>query len=302
MSRDRISTPQTNRHLWKYHLIALVTQLVWSTTFVSTKVLLNHGMSPANIFLFRFTIAYLGILIFSHKRLWADSLKDETMLILAGLTGGSLYFLTENTALQYTFAINVSILISTTPLFTLALSAIVFRHRLRKTMFIGSLIALSGVIMVIFNGHASFDISPKGDLLVIAAAICWAAYSVIMKYFGDRHYPPLFITRKVFFYGVASMIFYYPFSGNHIDWAILAQPPVYGNILFLGVVASLICFAIFTKVVDAIGPDKAANYIYLSPLGAIATAVIFLHEPLSWMAACGALITISGVIIVERTK
>lgn len=286
---------------WQYHIIALVTAIIWSTTFVSTKTLLNHGLSPENIFLYRFVLAYLGILTVAHKKLFADSAKDEFLLFLAGLTGGSLYFITENTALKFTYASNVSILISTTPLFTMAIAAMVFKQKLKKSMFFGSVIALAGVALVVFNGNASFHVAPIGDILVLIAAICWAAYSVILKYLGNRHYSTLFVTRKIFFYGVASMALYLPFSGCEFNLSLLKEPVVFSNILFLGIVASLICFAAFNKVVEVIGPDKASNYIYLSPLGTITTAVIFLHEPVTWMAVAGAAITIIGVVIVEKT-
>jgi len=287
---------------WQYHIVALITAVIWSTTFVSTKTLLNHGLTPENIFLYRFLLAYSGILTVARKKLFADSWKDEFLLFLAGLTGGSLYFITENTALRFTYASNVSILISTTPLFTMAISAMVFRQKLKKSMFFGSVIALAGVALVVFNGNASFHLAPIGDILVIIAAICWASYSVILKYLGNRHYPTLFVTRKVFFYGVASMALYYPFSGCGLNLSLLSDPVVCSNILFLGIVASLICFAAFNRVVEVIGPDKASNYIYLSPLGTITTAVIFLHEPVTWMAVTGAVITIIGVIIVEKVN
>ncbi len=293
---------KVNRSEWQYHIMALMTSIIWSTTFVSTKTLLNHGLTPENIFLYRFLLAYMGILAVAHRKLFADSAKDEFLLFLAGLTGGSLYFITENTALKFTYASNVSILISATPLITMALSALVFRHKLRKSMFFGSLVSLSGVTLVVFNGDATFKVSALGDILVLAAAVSWASYSVILKYHGTRHYSTLFITRKVFFYGVVSMALYFPFSGCDLDISLLAEPVVYTNILFLGIVASLICFAVFNRVVEVIGPDKASNYIYISPLGTITTAVIFLNEPVSFMAIVGAIVTIIGVVIVEKVK
>jgi len=294
-----ISYPATGR-MWRFHIFALLTSLIWSTTFVSTKVLLISGMTPETIFISRFAIAYILILFISHHRLFADSPKDEFMLFLAGLTGGSLYFLTENTALKLTYATNVSILISTAPLMTLTLSALVFRKKLRKTMLVGSVIALAGVALVVFNGNASFHIAPAGDILTLAAAFCWAAYSVILKYLGCDRYSTAFITRKVFFYGLVSIVIYMPMAGIGYDFSLLRLPQVYGNLIFLGVIASFACFLVWNRAMEALGPDKANNYIYLSPLGTITTAVIVLHEPLSCMAVAGAIITVSGVIIVEK--
>lgn len=287
--------------VWKYHLVALFTAVIWSTTFVSTKVLLNSGMTPDNIFLYRFLIAYILILFVARGKLFARSLRDEFMMFLAGITGGSLYFLTENSALSYTYATNVSILIAGTPLLTIGLSAIIFRKKLNLSMLGGSLMALVGVSLVVFNGDASFQISPIGDFLIFTAALCWAFYSVILKYLGNRDYTSLFITRKVFFYGLATILIYHLFAGRGLQTDLLRLPEVYGNLLFLGVFASLLCYMLWNKVVEVIGPDKATNYIYLNPIGTIITAVIFLNEPLSWMAIVGATVIIIGVVIVEKS-
>jgi len=287
--------------VWKYHIFALVTALIWSTTFVSTKVLILSGMTPETIFITRFAIAYILLVCFSHRRLFADSLKDEFMLFLAGLTGGTLYFLTENTAISLTYTTNVSIIISATPLITILLTAAIFHQKLSVPMIMGSAVAFVGVCLVIFNGDAAIHVSPLGDLLTLAAALCWAFYSIILKYIGSERYSISFITRKIFFYGLVGMLLYFPFCGQSFDFAILLEPKVASNILFLSVIASFACFLIWNKVVDVLGPDKANNYIYLSPLGTIVTAVIVLHEPLSWMAIAGAAITIAGVIIVEKS-
>ena len=91
--------------------MALITVMVWGVTFVSTKVLITDGLDPAQIFIIRFTIAYLCALLISHDRFMACDIKDELLMIMAGITGGSLYFITENTALSLTFAANVSLII-----------------------------------------------------------------------------------------------------------------------------------------------------------------------------------------------
>ena len=67
---------QNNSNLL-YHLVAFVTVAIWGTTFVSTKVLMLNGLSPAQIFTLRFSIAYMMMLMVNHKRMFADSWKDE---------------------------------------------------------------------------------------------------------------------------------------------------------------------------------------------------------------------------------
>ena len=75
-----------------YHLIAILTVAIWGLTFIATKVLINHGLTPQEIFFYRFLIAYIGIWAISPKRLFAASLKDEFWLAAGGIFGGSLYF------------------------------------------------------------------------------------------------------------------------------------------------------------------------------------------------------------------
>ncbi|MCX6307309.1 MAG: EamA/RhaT family transporter, partial [Bacteroidia bacterium] len=75
-----------------YHLLALLTVSVWGTTFISTKVLIESGLTPAEIMFLRFAIAYVFLWLFTYKQLLARNLKDEFLFLLSGMAGGSLYF------------------------------------------------------------------------------------------------------------------------------------------------------------------------------------------------------------------
>ena len=92
-----------------YHLVAFITVAIWGTTFVSTKVLMLNELSPAHIFTLRFCIAYVLMLCFNHKRLFAQSWQDEVKMALLGITRGSLYFMCENEAMNYTTTTNTSL-------------------------------------------------------------------------------------------------------------------------------------------------------------------------------------------------
>ena len=112
---------------YKYHLAALFTVTVWGATFVSTKVLIANSLTPAEIFLLRFAMAYVCILPFARGRMWAANLRDELLLAAAGLSGGSLYFLTENMALEYAPASNVSLIVCTAPVWTAVVMSLFYR-------------------------------------------------------------------------------------------------------------------------------------------------------------------------------
>lgn len=299
-----------------YHLLALAVVAVWGVTFVCTKTLITAGMDPAAIFAIRFIMAYLGIWVLDlvssrgKVRLSSDNWKDEAMFLFLGITGGSFYFLTENTALAYTQAGNVAFLVCVAPVFTAIFTLIGRRFlkgrfadglenvKLGAPLIFGTLLALAGMAMVIFDG-SRVEISLKGDLLSIGAALCWALYSMFMGQMTSD-YGAVFATRKVFFYGLLTII---PFLGSCLDSfspAVLGQPVVWLNLLFLGLIASLACFIIWNLVMSKLGNVTSTNYVYLNPVFTLITAALILGERMSPMSVIGCTAILAGVILAGR--
>ena len=286
------NTLQTGR----YHLIALTIVIVWGTTFISTKLLLAVGLEPDSIFFYRFLMAYLGIWLFGKTHaLYSNNWKDEGLFILIGLTGGSLYFLAENYALQYTQASNVALIVCTAPLLTALLSHFFANEKLNRNMLLGSLMALLGVSLVIFNGQYILKISPAGDILSLSATVCWAVYTILLKRISNR-YTTLFITRKVFFYGLLTILPFFLFKpfGNH--FALFARPVVWGNLLFLGIGASLLCYFFWNLAVKKLGAVRTTNYVYVVPVVTLIASSIILHEKITGVAIIGALLILAGIV------
>ena len=283
-----------------FHLITAAVVTIWGVTFVSTKVLLQHGLGPMDIMFYRFVIAYCCILAISHKRLWANNWKDELMLMLSGLTGGTLYFIAENNALRISQASNVALLVCTTPIFTALLANLIFKEPLRKNMMIGSFIALIGVGLVVFSGSVILQINPLGDFLSIMAALMWAIYCLILKPLGKR-YPTTFITRKVFIYSILSVMVYFLFDPLMMDVETLTNPIVLLNLFFLGIVASMLCFIAWNAAVKVLGPSRTANYIYVQPMSTLILSSIILSEIITLTSLIGAACIIGGVYLAEKS-
>ena len=282
-----------------FHLITAAVVTIWGVTFVSTKVLLQHGLGPMDIMFYRFVIAYCCILAISHKRLWANNWKDEFMLMLSGLTGGTLYFIAENNALRISQASNVALLVCTTPIFTALLANLIFKEPLRKNMMIGSFIALIGVGLVVFSGSVILQINPLGDFLSILAALMWAIYCLILKPLGNR-YSTTFITRKVFIYSILSVMIYFLFDPLMMDVETLTNPIVLLNLFFLGIVASMLCFIAWNAAVKVLGPSRTANYIYVQPMSTLVLSSIILSEIITLTSLIGAACIIGGVYLAEK--
>ena len=151
----------TSRPMVGYHILALVTIFVWGTTFASTKVLLTHGLTPPEIMFYRFIIAYVLTWVMTRK-IWADSWIDEFYMAVAGFMGGTLYFLAENTAIDYSITSNVALIVCTTPVLTVLLTSLCYKERLTKKLVLGSIVALAGVGFVVLNGTV-LKIHPLGD-------------------------------------------------------------------------------------------------------------------------------------------
>lgn len=283
-----------------YHITAVIVVLIWGCTFVNSKILILHGMTPEEIFTVRFIIAYFCIWFFSPKKLFADNWRDEARMILLGLTGGSLYFVTENTAIGLTYVNNVSFIVCTAPLIA-TLLAVAFIRDVHATWKIipASVLALLGVALVIFNGHFVLHLSPAGDSLALCASICWAVYSLLLRGVSDR-YGAVFITRKVFFYGLITMLPFFALKPWTFPLDKFSEPAIWGNLLFLGFVASFLCFFLWSWVTKHIGALKTANYVYLNPISTVVVSAIFLNEPMTPMAIAGSLLILFGVFIANN--
>ncbi len=285
------------------YFVALFVVLMWGTTFVSSKVLLNSGLLPADIFFVRFVIAYLYMLCLSHKRLFANSIADELTLVGLGLMGGSIYFLVENMALLHSTASNVSILVSTTPLVTAMLLAIFYKsERLSARQIFGSVLAFVGVVLVVLNGQFILHLNPLGDALALGASFTWGFYSLFMRRIMGR-YSADFITRKVFFYGLVTILPYFALVHPlNIGLLTSGNMTIWGNLIFLGFVASTGGYLLWNWVMRKLGAVKSTNFIYLQSLVAMVAGHVILGERITFMAIAGAVILIVGMVLAVRKK
>ena len=313
----------------KYHLVAFITVAIWGSTFVFTKMLLQAGLSPAQIFTLRFLIAYVLLLGYSFLRnketssppklggvrgglnkrsfrWFCRSWRDELLMIALGLTGGSVYFLAENAAMLFTTATNTSLIVCSCPLFAMLLFALFFRQseKITRLQAFGSLIAFLGMAVVVLNGHFVLHLSPLGDLLAFGACLCWAVYSLLMKA-AVSGYSSLFITRKVFIYGLLTIIPYYILVPSEASIFFSSPFHVFTfstilNLLFLGVVASMLCYLIWNWVIGKLGPVIATNWVYFNPITTILFAWWLLGERITIWFLLGSALILLGMYLADK--
>ncbi|MGI6498244.1 MAG: DMT family transporter [Oscillospiraceae bacterium] len=280
------------------HLLALFTVFVWGTTFIATKVLLED-FSPVEILVYRFLIGYVVIFLLRPRLLPFRSLKEELLYACAGASGLTLYYLLENIALTYTLAANVSVIVSVAPLFTALLSRLIWREeRFRLTFLLGFLLAFLGIIWISFSGSA-VSLNPVGDLLCVLAAVAWGIYSVLCRKISSLGHHTVLTTRRIFFYGILLMIPCTPFMDFRWGLERFQNGGIIVNYLFLGILASAVCFITWNWAVGVLGAVRVSVYIYLVPVVTVVTAVLILGEPVALATVGGTLLALGGLVLSE---
>lgn len=290
------------RGTFVFHFFAFVTVLFWGTSFVSTKVLLEYEFSAVQIFTIRFVVTYLILLLASHRKFRCENLKHELILFICGITGCTLYFWTENTALTLSSSSNVSLIVCTNPLLIMIFGGIIYKtERLCKRQVLGCLVTFVGMVLVVLNGKFVLKISPLGDFLAFGSALVWTIYSLVIKKLNGV-YSTLFITRKVFFYGMLTSVPIMLVENSQVPWSNFALLVVSFNFLCLTVFSSLFGYLIWNKVLKQLGTVLASNYIYAIPLVTIVTAILALGERITSVAILGAFAIVAGMVLAEIKK
>lgn len=281
------------------HLSALLTIVIWGTTFISTKILLAD-FQPVEILFFRFILGFLVLLAACPKRLRAADCKQELTFAAAGLCGICLYYLLENIALTFTLASNVGVIISAAPFFTAILARLLMgpEEKLGARFFAGFALAMAGIILISFSG-SRLELNPMGDLLAAAAAFVWACYSILTRKISSFGYPVILSTRRTFFYGILFMLPALVFSDFQLNISRFANGVYLFNILYLGLGASALCFVTWNFAVKQLGAVKTSVYIYMVPVITAVTSVLILGEPLTALAGTGTMLALAGLFLSE---
>lgn len=287
------------------HIGALIIMTAWGSSFLSTKILMvDGGLTPVEMFTYRFGCAYFILLVLTIRKIFANNWKDELQFLICGICAGSLYFITENYALRLTTAGNVSLLACTSPIFTTILISIFYKIRIKTGVIIGSLIAFLGVTCIIFSNGTGFELRPKGDLLAIGAAMSWAIYTLVIKNLNP-YYNSMFITRKLFFYGVLTSLplLFFQDAPLHLDVIFNFSEPIFGfNFLFLVIGCSAVAYLIWNETMKILGSVTANNYLYLQPLVTMISAYIVLDENIYIMGYIGCILIIGGLIFADKVN
>jgi drug/metabolite transporter (DMT)-like permease len=283
----------------KGHLRALITVSIWSSTFIVSKLLLVY-MTPIQILFFRYLVAVTFLSLLYPKFSKPASLRGEILFLAIG-AALALYFVFENSALQLTYSSNVSLIVATIPFMTGALSSLFYRKRFfnfKNTA--GMVTAYLGVLVIIINTGRLEGIAPGGDLLALGASLMFAFYSILMQK-TDERYTLIQLTRKVFLYGLLVLgVLFLATGQSPIPESV--DTPALISVFYLGIVASSLAFLLWNRAIQAIGPLKTNQYIYLIPVLTTMLSAVLLKERITLMTLFGTLLILSGLYLSERKE
>ena len=279
------------------HFIALSTIIIWSLTFVQTKVLLEY-LTPIEILIDRFFLAWLLFFIFVPK-IEFYKLKDEFLIATLGFSGIFAYYILENLALKYANAITVGLIVTTAPIFTKLFLLWFQEHSRKKIIFtlLGFLLVILGLIVMSYKNIYKLNI---GDFLALLGALAFGIYSLLLSKV-NKEYNILIVTRKSFFWGLLFLFLFFYFSKENFasidSYKILV---VWSNLLFLALIASGLCFLMWQYSVSIIGSSSTSNYIYLVPVINSIVAIFILDEQINVNIIFASILILTGLLISQK--
>ena len=291
------------RHLKSPYAFLTLTSLLWAINWVVARAIRDDS-GPASMAFGRWFIALVVALPLAWTHLkgdWPAIRANLGVLFLLSLTGAGGHNAVSYAAVAHTTALNAMLLNATVPFFIMGLSWALLRERMGLGQGAGLLLACAGAIWIICAGDparlASFSFN-EGDLLVCAAMITWAIYTIIIK----RHPLAIHVTSFVAMLAFIAVLTLLPFAA----WEAAARPPrlslrVLGSVLYMGVGPSVLCYLLWSRGVAALGANRAGLFLYLIPVFGSLVSVLVLGEHPEPYHAVGFGMVLAGLGLANRS-
>jgi drug/metabolite transporter (DMT)-like permease len=285
-------------------LLALT--VIWGVNFTVIKAALET-LEPMAFNALRFPIASAVLLLALRLRggiPWPER-RDLVPVLALGLLGNVAYQLLFIIGIDLTFAGNASLMLATTPVWTLMLSKAIGAEHHGPVVWVGVIGTLLGATMVVVGGGSHVGLSrplPAGDLLTLLAAITWAGYTVGGRNL-TRHYGALAVTSWTLWIGTFGLVILGIPSLTRTNLSQIS-PATWVAVGYAGVFAIAIAYLLWYHGVKVLGPSRTAVYSNLIPVVALVTAAVWLRERPGPFQTAGAIVILLGVWLVrsDRTR
>jgi len=286
-----------------YVLLALAS-LFWSGNHIVGRAIGGH-VPPIGISAVRWFIPAVLMWPFVRHHLardWPAIRTHWRSLLWLGVTGGSLFSALQYVGLQYTSALNVSVINSLVPVLILIAGSVMFRDRVSGAQGAGIATSLIGVLVIISHGtietlrHLSFN---WGDLIILFNMAVFAIYAASLRLRPQIHWLSfMFVFASVSALSTAPFAVWEAWNGNtfHLDVLTVAA------ILYVSIFPSVVAFAAWTRGVELIGAVRAGPYVHLVPVYTAVFGSLLLGEHLALFHLAGFGLILLGVWLASTSK
>jgi drug/metabolite transporter (DMT)-like permease len=276
----------------------VLVQLMWAGNNIIARAVVGE-IPPFALTFWRWFTACMLVLPFGWphvRRDWPTIRQNRARLTLLSLLGVGTFNLLQYSAAQTTTAINMTLIHQALPIATIFMAWCLARERPARAHLVGVTVAFAGTLIVVGRGSWHTLWSARfvpGDLLMLIAIALFAAYSVLLKIYALRLHPLALQTVLIAITVPLLAPFYAweyarggPFAADAV--AILA-------ILYVGIGPSVICYLLWNRAVERLGPAATAASNYLNPVFVVTLAVPLLGERMEYFHWIGGALIIGGV-------
>ena len=252
---------------------------IWVGWILLTRYGVTTTFSPYDITALRFATAGLLLAPVIYKQgLGIDRIGLKTWLIIVG-GAGLPYVLISSSGLLFAPAAHAGALIpGTMPLWAALLAMFFLKEKIAGVRKLGLVLIPFGILIFVGAGITDFASGNwRGHLLFLAAAMCWASFTVAMRSAGQSGFTPLHAAAAV---SVVSAVFYLPVYALLLPHRILDAPlgAIIMQTLFQGVFVSIISLFAYARAIAILGASLGASFASLVPVLTMLTAIPLLAE------------------------
>ena len=285
----------------KYYIFLVLAVLFWSGNFITGRYI-STSIEPMQLSFYRWffvLVLLLPYIFINYKDLILGFKKDSLLLVVFGAFGIAGFNTFLYYGLQTTSATNALLINSSTPIFIILISSIIFRIAITKIQILGVLLSTLGVLYLILKGNINHILElnfTPGDLWILLAAFDWAIYSVLLKFKPKNLSSFSFLTITSF---IGVMILYIAFilQGYSLEFSFLSNKEVLYSLIYIVIFPSILSVYFWNMATIEIGANKAGQSAHLMPIFGAILAYIFLDEVLEFYHMVGIILIAIGIYL-----
>ena len=290
---------QVEKNVHKTYLLLLLAAILWGGQPTVLKGLIEE-LAPILITFYRYVgiSAILLIVLFIQNGTIVFPRGRQVLLLTAmGLSGITLNNILQFTGLQYSTAINCSLVSATTPALTAVLAAIFLQEKMTAIQWLGILLSFFGVLFLLTHGSLAAIMLLTfnyGDILYFASQICWAAYSIMGRKIMDE-LSPMATTAWAGLAGAVLTGLYAVWGGMDLMPGVTAGGATAMAYMTIG--GGVLAMTWWNRGVKVVGPGQASLFFHVVPIAGMIFGVAFVGESLGWSEIVAAVWILSGVYL-----